>query len=335
MSMRNKSMLVIVVIVLVTTFFNFSTSMFLTRQGLEETIEKDLALSRDLADTLVTKQIDLLVSDAHIISERIEKAQTPEEMKAVMVEEFPHYEDFIAASVFDREHLVATYGKAYVPEEWLSKSTYIKAAFEGEANISSTRRSSLSGLLVMHICVPMGDSYVLSVSVDGHTFSKLLKPFRLWETGNIFLLDEEGTVIANVRDEWVEQRVNFVLPDNPGITSRPNYPDIDKLSAFTKRMIETGEGFGTYSLDGVDRMCVYETVSSPAVNWRIGVVAPLTESPVTGMQNGLILSSALFVLVGAFFAIIVSGLVSRPYYRIKEQAENLEELNRVAREASE
>jgi hypothetical protein len=41
-------------------------------------------------------------------------------------------------------------------------------------------------------------------------FSDLLSNFRIWGTGDIFIVDAEGTTIANVRLHRVLERFNFI-----------------------------------------------------------------------------------------------------------------------------
>ena len=73
------------------------------------------------------------------------------------------------------------------------------------------------------------------------------------------------------------------------------------------------------------RFCVYRPVTNDFVNWHIGVVAPLSESPAANVQQGLLYAALAFLLIGALVSVFASAFAVKPFNKIKEQAELIEE----------
>ena len=326
--MRTKSALVVIAIVIVVSMINFATSLFFTRQGLIDTMQQNMSLARDIADHLVTTKVDLLKSDAQTVAERLMKVEDENYLDDVMSEQLELYDDFMAFTVFDRNGVVAECGYAPTSPKRLKESQYLSTAFNGASVVSTTRVEEKTGALVLHVCVPMDKDRILSVTVPGLILTDLLSAFKVYKTGNIFILDEEGTVIANVREDLVLNRVNY-LDISDSDTQWAN------IASFTRRMIRESEGFGEYTYDGVRRICTFKRITSYTLGWSLGVAAPLPESPVTDVQRGLLSSNLILIGIGFFLAFFLAKPLSRPYEKIHEQKRRLEALREVAESASE
>jgi signal transduction histidine kinase/CheY-like chemotaxis protein/HPt (histidine-containing phosphotransfer) domain-containing protein len=327
-SMRTKSALVVIVIMISVSAVNFATSMFFTRQGVIETMQQNMSLARDIADRLVTTKVDLLKSDARTVAERLMNVEEDEDLDDVMLSQLDLYEDFMAFTVFDQKGIVEECGYAPTDLKRLRESKYLSTAFNGASVISTTRIDEGTGELVMHVCVPMNKGRILSVTIPGLLLTDLLSSFKAYKTGNIFILDEEGTVIANVREDIVLNRVNYL--DVPASDKQ-----WENISTFTKRMIKETNGFGEYTFDGVQRICAFKRVTSYTLGWSLGVAAPLQESPVAGVQKGLLSSNLILIGAGLVLAFFLAKPLSRPYEKIHEQKQRLESLREVAVSASE
>ena len=326
-SVQAKAALYLIVIVIVITVANFLSSFLFTQRNLLETIEKELVLARNIADDLVSTRISLLESDAHTVAERVAAADDDDLVK-IMREQLNIFRGFMSFTVFDRDGVVASFGYVPAPPELLQNSKYIKNAFAGINTISTTYYDAEAKELVMYICVPVNKERVLSVTMSGTFFSRLLSRYRLWETGNIFLIDEEGTMIASYRDDFVQGRINF-------INLVGTNPRDDDIAGVYKNMISSYEGIERYHLNGIERLCSYKHVSNSTSGWVLGVVAPLPESPAANVQNELLMSSLLFLGVGVIVAGFLSGFIAKPFYQIEEQKLRLEEMNETVKAASE
>ena len=323
--------MVIMSIVFIITVAYFFLSLSFTRQNLVKTIEQDLSLSIDIANDLVATKIALLKSDANTVAERLLKAGSAGEMTELMefqIEEFP---EFISLTVYDRHSIVINCGEPVSHDVFQTENSYIQVAFNGDRIISSAHYNNISGSFVMHVFVPMGQDRVLSATFPGLLFTDLVTEYRLWQTGNIFIIDGTGSSIADHQRELVEGRRNFIKEPGESGTGRENAG----LSDFIQNMILTEEGMGTYYYGGIERLCIYRHITGSRAGWRVAVAAPLSESPLLTLQNDLLYSAICFLAAGVLISIIVSGFVSRPFYKIAEQNRSLSDLNGKVIAASE
>ncbi|MCL2806754.1 MAG: ATP-binding protein [Coriobacteriia bacterium] len=318
-----KATIIIILIAFAVTAANLGTSLVLTRQSLTETMGKDISLALDIANDLVSTKISLYKSNAHTIAERLHHASTPVQMESIMHEQLAEFPDFIALAVFDTQGMVAEYGNSPSVTHWLENSVYMQNAFKGLTVISTTRINEATGELIMHICSPMGSDHVLSVTFPGMIFTELLEDYKLWNTGNIFIIDEEGTVIAHANHEYVTLRVNFID------TLMASGTESDNANLLT--LLGETRGLGTYAYGGVTYQCAHARVLASELGWRIALAVPLEESPVAQVQDRLFLLAVLFFMLSVIVALFISGFLARPYKRITEQNHRLEELNEITR----
>ncbi|MDR2671002.1 MAG: response regulator [Oscillospiraceae bacterium] len=324
MSIRVKIILVIMLIVVVITTANLGMGLIFTQNNIVETVKSHIEVIGEIADDLISTQIALLKADVFSVSQYL--LGTPDEMLGLLLEEqLAAHETFLALTVFDREQIMTSCGFAPAPLSLLGGS-FIEKAFAGESVISTTRRDP-SGVLVFDVCVPMG-TRVLSATVPGDLFSDLLSGFRIWKTGNIFILDGEGTMIANIRPFMVEERHNY-------IERAQTDPSVQEMGEFYSQMIQGGRGVGEYNYLDVENICFYTSNTGSSVGWVLGVTAPLSESPTTYVQHGLTLTALIFLALGFLVSLLLSGNLAKPFNKINEQNESLAELNEVAKHASE
>ncbi|MDR1243382.1 MAG: response regulator [Deltaproteobacteria bacterium] len=324
MSIRVKTIVIIVAIVGVITVASIGISLSFVRKGLEETVEKDISVMVEMAEDLISSEIKLLQARTSTVA--VDLLHTPEqEWPQIIREHIRLYENFMALTVFDRNGaIVQSAGRATVPAD-LADSPYMRRAFAGEMAISTTRQDP-TGALVFHICVPM-EERALAVTVPGLFLADLLSSFKIWETGSVFILDSEGTVLAHERKFLVLERYNF-------ITVAQRNPEITSLGAFVERMIRGKQGVGRYLLFDEERLCAYTPLTGSNDGWMLGVSVPLSESPVAQVYALLLFTGLGFLGLGTLAAFMASGLIAKPFRIIHEQNIHLTELSRIAQTAS-
>ncbi|MCL1828027.1 MAG: ATP-binding protein [Oscillospiraceae bacterium] len=324
MSLRTRAVLVIMSIFLAVTAANYYSSLTFINRNMADVMEHELSLALDIANTVVTTKIGLLKSNAETVAERILQADSVEEMKAVMASQEEEFEEFISLAVYDRNGLVVNCGSPVAHNVFLSERDLVQPVFDGVKIISSPHYNRVKGDLVIHVFVPMGPDMILSATVPGMLFSDLLSQYRLWQTGNIFIVDAEGTFVANYRSDLVLRQRNFIKEAE---TDR----EMETAGVFYQKMIsDMNPGSGKYVFEGQERLCVYKYVTGSIVGWRIGVVAPLHEGPQRNAQNGLLTAALVFLAVGVAVSFIVSGIAIKPFRTIREQeAKILDEHERI------
>ncbi|MDR3053390.1 MAG: response regulator [Coriobacteriales bacterium] len=329
--MRRKLTVYIILIVVILTVANFAAGMFFTQNGLYELMDKNLLLARGLANDSISTKIGLLKADAQTIAARIgDSAPTEEDIESLMGELLEQYPEFLSLTLFDKNGIVAECGRA-TTAEYLLQEKYIQEAFTGRTVISTTRTTQTTRELVMNVCTPVGDSHVLTATISGMTFTDMLSPYKLWDTGNLLMTDEEGTIIADGRFEYmVRDRWNFIE-----LAKDSSDKEIISVGKVFDAMINSDEGTGELVYQGVERFCTYERISASEDGWRLALMAPTLESPAMTVQQGLIVSSLFFLAIGIIAAPFISKRLALPYNQIEEQKQRLEEMNVIALTASE
>ena len=326
MSMRLKAAFVIIAIVIAFTAASFFLSISFTKHYTTDTIEQELSLALDIANTLISAKISLLKSNAETIAARLDVLSEPE-MEDMMISQIAEFDEFISLTVYDRAGTVTNYGEPVNHDVFLSEREYMQPAFEGEYLLSSAHYNRINGDFIIHVFVPMGRDRVLSATIPGMFFSDILSGYRLWQSGSIFMVDMEGTFIASYIDDLVLNQRNLI---------QDSKTDSELVSAgqFFSAMTSSDHGSGRYVFDGLERLCVYEHVTGSRAGWYIGVTAPLSESPLQNLQKGLLFSTLVFIAVGVVISVMISGAVVKPFATIQTQSLQLGEALSEAKRAN-
>lgn len=188
---------------------------------------------------------------------------------------------------------------------------YIERALKGETTTSTTEFDS-TNTLVIRVATAY-DYGVLLATYDGHILSDLVKDLRIAKTGNVFMLDNTGTMIANMRPELVEQRQNFI-----------EFAKTDKSYASAGKLYQTmiggTAGVGQYDYKNQTRLCYYSPISG-SDGWSLGVVVPLQET--TTSINLVVFAMGAFailsIVIGCFLAFRFAGAIASPVSMIAER----------------
>ncbi|MDR0881055.1 MAG: GAF domain-containing protein, partial [Candidatus Adiutrix sp.] len=304
MSIRARVFAIVILMAITIITFGIGIGLVFVQGHLEQSIEADMAEVGEIADKLITTEINLLKADASMVARHVFEA-AESDIPRVLREQVETYARFIGLTVIDHNGIAASYGLAATPEQ-VRASEYIPKAFAGEAVISTTRPEAGGGL-VFHVCVPM-EGRVLSATVPGMFFRDIISDFTIWETGNIFILDHEGTVIADINSDLVTRRYSSIASSKTD-SRQQGVADI------AGHMIRGESGVGKYSMYGRDRLCVYRPITGSKVGWSLGVVAPLEESPLKNMRSGLFLVWVVCLLLSLAASVIASAVLERPYQK--------------------
>ncbi|MDR2386433.1 MAG: response regulator [Deltaproteobacteria bacterium] len=325
MTFRLKIFSIIVGIVIMVVITIIGTSLYFIRTGIEQTVMGNLNVIKDIADHYVSSEINLLVTRANAIVNRL-KAAPLENWQRILRDETSKNIDFKAISVIARSGMVvAGYGYPQAGPDLLF-GDYSRRSFNGESLITTTRQDP-TGELVFYILVPVSNM-IMSVTISGWYFSNLLDDYQLWKSGSIFILDREGTVIANNRRYYVGNRYNPLW--DPGQSDA-----LLSTQAFARRMLKYPSGSGRYTLEGQERLVVFTHLSSEQVGWVLGVSSPLAESPAAQVDRGMLIMTILFVSLGALLAFWASGILDKQFKTIEYQYAKVAELSAEAKTASE
>jgi signal transduction histidine kinase/DNA-binding response OmpR family regulator len=177
----------------------------------------------------------------------------------------------------------------------------------------STTQFNNHGDFIMRFWLPLEDGKALVASLPGPVISDVLSEFRIWDSGNIFAIDHEGVMIANMRPHLVYGRRNFIKD------YAENGDEFRNIAEVFSRMAAGETGVGEYNYDGVSRICAYRPIAGTD-SWSLGVVAPIVESPVSQVMRSFLISGAVFLGLGILAAFLAAGSIAHPFEKMKELA---------------
>ncbi len=311
MSMRAKTILLIILTIFVTTAAMFLSSLYFTNRSMKKMLEQDLEFAIGIADNLVSMQMRLMKANAATLAGRLSKVESPTEMTELMAviakENISGLPPISSMLVFGRDGAVASYGIPLHGDELAMREDYRNRMYHGDGVISSPFHVSATDEYVMNVYTPMDSDLILAITIPSSTFTDVFARHRLWQTGNIFMLTEDG---------------GFVGAADPAIAS---------ASPLIQRMMDSENGVDNFSFQGEEHLCAYTRIEGSSLGWRIAVSAPLDESPQSDAFKGHVYSALFFLVIGAASAFFLSTLTAKPFHRIEAQNRDLETLNQTIR----
>ena len=315
MSIRARTILIVILTNLLIILFSVSAGYVYVKSGIEKSQEMDLMTIANIADHFISSEIELLKLRATVIAQSLAESEETKWPQTLANQETV-YPVFIGMAVLDAERgLIASAGKVPAHAE-LVNDKYVRQAFLRRKVFSSTIPSSDG--VVFYLAVPIpGHRRILAVTVPGMYFARRLSTITIWKTGHIIIDDAEGNVIANIRPDWVQNRVNFI-----------RMAETDKQYGEIAGVIERGTrgetGVGHFSVSGVPRICAYRPISASREGWFLGVIAPLPDSPFRNIDKGLAMVGLVAFMLSVIAAVIASSYIKKPFEEVaalKEAAE--------------
>ncbi|MDR3231216.1 MAG: response regulator [Synergistaceae bacterium] len=323
LSVRTKVVLIIISIVAAITLSSAAVGLFFIQRHSVATIEKDMSVIRDMANIMISNEIRSLKAILKEAASQVE--YMGDDLMPNLLQSMIRKNDFfLALTHLDRDGKVISSGQCE-PSPDFFKSKYVRRAFQGDSIISTTETTA-TGELVLRICVPASD-HILIATISGMLFADLLSQFKIWQTGGIFILDEEGTIVANSNKDPVRERINT-------IEMARNDPSYESSAAFHATMIGGAIGADEYKYLGVERVCAYTPIAGSDAGWSLGVSSPISESPIMQVQKGLLLAAAVCLGLGGLAALLAGKSIARPFEQMGAQNIRLAELKNIAESAS-
>jgi diguanylate cyclase (GGDEF)-like protein len=331
MSVRLKVRCIIIAIVVLITAVSMAVGIYFTQQYILKDAQSDVILISTIAQDLIAGKLNLLKESLERIGYELadygKSGIIPEAKLRDLLQEYREASSYLSLTVLDAAgSAIASAGDPRFPPEYIQRD-YARRALQGETVVSSTELDS-GGEPVIRIGTPLlpGDR-ILVATLPGLIFSDMIAGFPIWQTGNIFILDREGVIIANIHTEAVLGRQNF-------IEAAKTDPAYQSVGDFTRRIIQGGRGEGVYTFQGIKCICAYQPVIG-SEGWMLGAVAPISESPVNRMFFVLELSAVVVLGLGIVAALSVANRIAQSFERVNEQNKHLAELTQIANSASE
>ncbi|MCL1931490.1 MAG: ATP-binding protein [Treponema sp.] len=332
MSIRIKVFLIITAIILAITASSVVISVSSAQSEIIKTLESGMQSVASVANEYVSSEVDSLLRDAANVVEAL-KYISIESMHEALKDQQEAYSDiFTSITIFNSAgNIDASYGRIPTPRE-MALSEYGQQAFEGRRVISTTRQDT-SGNVVFHVFVPMDEnsfgaagsrSRIVSLTVPGVFFSEKVNQFRE-RTGNIAIVDREGTIIANKNYDWVMHRQNYL-----SMVQKDSH-FAEATGAFN-RMLGGEAVTARFNINNADAVTAFVPISA-GHGWYITVTALIAESAFIQVRNLIIISGFIFLGLGMLAAAIASGSIAKPFYEIRKKNVQLTELGEALKAA--
>jgi signal transduction histidine kinase/DNA-binding response OmpR family regulator/HPt (histidine-containing phosphotransfer) domain-containing protein len=308
LSVRTRVILIISAIIAGITAASVIIGITLTRRNLIKTIENDMSVSGAIAEQLVSEKVAHLRAGMQLVAEKCRNLDDVQVKEVLLYEAVER--GYLDIGLIDRDGKTVSYG-VKPPDYELSKDENARRALNGETVMSTTRFNN-HGDFIMQFWLPLEDGKVLVASLPGTVISDVLSRFRIWNSGNIFAIDREGVIIADVRPNLVYGRYNY-------IKRAETESEYRQMADVFSLMIRGETGTGEYSYGGVSRVCAYRPISGTD-GWSLGVACPIAESPIARLVYTFLISGAIFLGLGILAAFFAAGFIAHPFEKMKELA---------------
>jgi Signal transduction histidine kinase len=316
MSIRVRSIITILLVTFFIIITSVLTGIIFVGSNIKTSQKADLELVSDIADHYISTEISLLKQKVSQIA-YILSVSDESKWSEIIAQQSAQYPEFIGEAVIDINSTVILRSGEVPASSVITADKFISQTFGNKAMISSTIPSESEYGVVFYLAAPLPNSQdkIFILTLPGVYFVEQLSEITVWETGHIFIDDEDGNVIANIRLEWVQNRQNFINMAQENL----QYTEIARV---IQRGVDGETGTDQFSLAGIPRLCAFRPIKGSDEGWFLGVIAPLSESPFRYINTGLAIIGVVSILLSLVAAIIASGFIKKPY----EQAIVLKEI---------
>lgn len=320
-TIKSKIIVYVTTVILILSIANLITGILTSYNGLTKSVLDDLKSIGLMADIGISESLEKLKIEIEAVAttEIIGNITTSSSqwLKAL--------EDAKSKYKFDEISIVSENGKIIsankdINGKNLSDKYYFQRAINGETLLTTTELG-LDGNLNVFLCTPVKNSTgfkgILMATLSPYTYSNIIRNIVVAKSGNVFMLDNAGVMIASQNDSLIDNRDNFIEKAKTDKT-------YEKAAVVYTKMINGETGTDTYFYSNGVRICYYSPITNTD-GWSYGVVAPLKEmtSSIRFTIIGLIISSIIFAILGIIAAILLSNTISDPILKISKRIELL------------
>ena len=309
-TLKSKLVFTGVLILTITVVVNLGIGVWLSYRGMQKNVEKDLKSISQAAQVAIHNSVDLMKENIQSVSARGGTGgttQSEEEWAKALDAEKKNY-GYTALYAAGKDGTILSSDSDYHGKN-IAGQEYFKQALGGTVYLSAPVEDA-AGKLAVIAAAPVSNSSFSGVVIgelDAQTYSNIVsKGVVVGQTGNVFIIDKTGVMIANKRPQLVEQRQNFIemaKTDRTYATSAAVY----------QKMAAGKTGIDTYAYETGTRICYYQPLTGTD-GWSCGTVAPLAEmmSEERSIVLGMSIASIFFIALGVFLMIKLAESVSAP-----------------------
>ncbi len=312
-SIRLKLLLFTSALVVLMAVASLAAGLTTSYQGLIRNVEGELQTSGQIAEVAISSNLKAMKDRIYLMANAKDMQGSEEEVLAAM-NAYQTQQNLKAVAIINQDGTVLTQSTY---QDWKTAESYVQKAFQGETTISSTELNE-NGELVIRVSSKIpGKNQVLMVLYDGMVLSEMIKNIRVGKSGNVFILDYNGTMIANMRPELVEKRQNFIefaKTDKAYVSAAKVY----------QNMVAGKSGIDRYTYNGVERI-IYHASIPESFGWSYGIVAPIKEmtTSVTTIAIAMTVSSVVLILIGLIVSSMFASRIAKPIAKVTQRMQLL------------
>ncbi len=292
--LQNQLLSAFMFLIIIVCIVLFLVSSYISKKAIVNTVQTILPNVATQASLAIENNINIKLKTLETLSEneKLQDENVPikEKVNILLTEE--KRSGHLKMSIIDIN------GKSNdtLGEEYDVKDTeYFKNGIEGKYTVSNPM--TVNEKLVFIYSVPIikdGNTVaVLTATRDENELSKYTNNIKVGETGQSFIINNEGTAIAH-RDK------NLVLKKDNNFENIKKDPELKSLAEIEKKMVAGENGIGEYNYGNKKKYIAYAPIKP--VNWSIGVV--IESGEILNHLMILIISVGITSLIGILIAVI-------------------------------
>lgn len=302
-TLKAKMLFVILGAVLIISLANLTIGISASYQGIVSVVESDLKSNGQTVSVALSQYLSQMKTNIQACAQ----ADALNSANPSMITEYLKGQcslyGYKELAVLNKNGTVV-YSSSPKNEQSFSDKDYVAKSLNGETVITTTEYDENQELVVRAV-TPYKNG-ILMATYDGTVFSNIISEIRIGKSGNVFILDQAGTMIANMRPQLVQERQNFI----EFAKTDKSYQSAGKLY---QTMTSGASGVGRYEYAGVKRICYYGGIPG-SDGWSFGAVAPLREmtSVISKVTIWMLAFAALFVAGGSIVGIRFAKVIAMP-----------------------
>lgn len=264
--------------------------------------------------SLTEKSLDEQWSSLEVLAQndKIRDPEVPEDVKIKILQEEAKRSGDINIAFVDKDgNGKAPDGKTTIN---VADREYFKKAIRGEKAISDPiENKSEPGTMIVNYAVPVKwNGNIIGIifkARDGNELSEITNKITFGKTGKAYMINKQGTTIANYNKE-------LVLKMDNSINNAKSNPALNDMVAVQKKMIEGKIDYGKYTYNNEVKYIGYSPVKG--TDWFLAVTA--SESDVLSglfvLKTYIIILTIVLLSIGAGCGILLAGRITKPIISI-------------------
>lgn len=318
MKLKRKFILMFIAFALIPVLITGATIMAITQSSSMKEARISLQQQEKSAMTSINESVSLITKNGQDMSNKpliniylntLETGKVDLQLKSMLVDEFKAtmktYEVYDDILLLDKNGTVILSALGSIDGKSLSDTEYYVRMNEAKnAQISKVKKSVSSGNNIFVVAVPILDSKneikgSILTSVSLSSISKITNGIKIGDTGYVYIVESDGTMIAHISEKEILQKNIFNI-------------DIGK------EILEKKQGVGQYTYAGVTKLVAYDT--NKELGWTFVANIPVKELTKTANLVIMVLAGIIIltIVIAASLAIMLAKGISKPIEKVSE-----------------